>query len=86
MRRGDRDDHTLQPTALANETYLRLRHKDRMNWRSRAHSYAVASGEMRRILMDHARPRAATLSEGRSEVGAKPYPRDTSTAASYRPD
>ena len=57
--RGERPDHTLQPTALVNEAYLRLTHKDRIDWKSRAHFYAVASGEMRRILVDHARSRAA---------------------------
>jgi RNA polymerase sigma-70 factor (ECF subfamily) len=57
--RGERPEHTLQPTALVNEAYLRLTHKNRIDWRSRAHFYAVASVEMRRILVDHARNRAA---------------------------
>jgi RNA polymerase sigma factor (TIGR02999 family) len=62
--RGERPDHTLQPTALVNEAYLRLTHKDRIDWQSRAHFYAVASGEMRRILVDHARTRAAAKRGG----------------------
>jgi RNA polymerase sigma-70 factor, ECF subfamily len=62
--RGERPDHTLQPTALVHETYLRLMHKDRINWQSRAHFYAVASSEMRRILVDHARDRAAAKRGG----------------------
>jgi RNA polymerase sigma-70 factor (ECF subfamily) len=65
--RGERRDHTLQPTALVNEAYLRLTHKDRINWQSRAHFYAVASGEMRRILVDHARHRAAAKRGGPAE-------------------
>jgi RNA polymerase sigma factor (TIGR02999 family) len=62
--RGERPDHTLQPTALVNEAYLRLTHKDRIDWQSRAHFYAVAAGEMRRILVDHARNRAAAKRGG----------------------
>jgi RNA polymerase sigma-70 factor, ECF subfamily len=62
--RGERPDHTLQPTALVHETYLRLMHKDRINWQCRAHFYAVASSEMRRILVDHARDRAAAKRGG----------------------
>jgi len=62
--RGERPDHTLQPTALVNEAYLRLTHKDRIDWKSRAHFYAVACAEMRRILVDHARHRAAAKRGG----------------------
>jgi RNA polymerase sigma-70 factor (ECF subfamily) len=65
--RGERRDHTLQPTALVDETYLRLGHKDRINRQSRPHFYAVASGEMRRILVDHARHRAAAKRGGPPE-------------------
>ena len=65
--RGERPDHTLQPTALVHEAYLRLTHKDRIDWQSRAHFYAVASGEMRRILVDHARNRAAAKRGGSLE-------------------
>ena len=62
--RGERPGHTLQPTALVHEAYLRLTHKDRIDWQSRAHFYAVASGEMRRILVDHARNRGAAKRGG----------------------
>ncbi len=55
--RHERPGHTLQPTALVNEAYLRLAATKRMNWRNRAHFIAVAAGLMRRILIDHARRR-----------------------------
>jgi RNA polymerase sigma factor (TIGR02999 family) len=52
--RGERPDHTLQATALVNEAYLRLVEAD-VDWRDRAHFFAVAATTMRRILVDHAR-------------------------------
>lgn len=48
--------HTLQPTALVNETYLRLAPAD-VDWRDRAHFLAIAARVMRRVLVDHARAR-----------------------------
>lgn len=51
----ERDGHTLQPTALVNEAYLRLVDQTRVNWQNRAHFYAIASSMMRRVLIDHAR-------------------------------
>jgi RNA polymerase sigma factor (TIGR02999 family) len=57
--RRDRRDHTLQPTALVHEAYLRLVGQRDVDWQSRAHFYALASRMMRRILVDHARARAA---------------------------
>ncbi len=54
MRR-ERDGHTLQPTALVNETYLRLVKHEKADWSGRAHFFGVASSLMRRILVDHAR-------------------------------
>ncbi len=51
----ERNNHTLQPTALANEAYLRLIGQNQVDWRSRAHFFAIASNMMRRILVDHAR-------------------------------
>jgi RNA polymerase sigma factor (TIGR02999 family) len=53
--RKERRDHTLQPTALVNEAYLRLVDQTRVNWRNRAHFIGVAAQMMRRILVDHAR-------------------------------
>ena len=54
----ERPDHTLQPTALINEAYLRLLKQDFPEWRSRKHFYGVAAQLMRQILVDHARARA----------------------------
>jgi RNA polymerase sigma factor (TIGR02999 family) len=53
--RRERRDHTLQPTALVNEVYLRLVKQDGVVWQNRAHFFGVASQIMRRILVDHAR-------------------------------
>ena len=58
MRR-ERGNHTLQPSALVNEAYLRLVHQPNIQWQSRAHFFAAASHLMRHILVDHARARAA---------------------------
>jgi RNA polymerase sigma factor (TIGR02999 family) len=57
--RGERPDHTLQPTALVHEAYLRLAGQREVAWQSRAHFFAVAAQLMRRILVDHARARKA---------------------------
>jgi len=57
--RRERADHTLQPTALVNEAYLRLVDQSRVEWQSRAHFFGIASRMMRRILVDHARARHA---------------------------
>lgn len=51
----ERPDHTLQPTASANEAYLRLIGQSRVDWKSRAHFFAIAAAMMRRALVDHAR-------------------------------
>jgi RNA polymerase sigma factor (TIGR02999 family) len=53
--RTERTGHTLQTTALVNEAYLRLVDVERMQWRDRAHFFAIAATMMRRILVDHAR-------------------------------
>jgi RNA polymerase sigma factor (TIGR02999 family) len=51
--------HTLPGTALVHEAYLRLVDQDRVQWRNRAHFFAVAAQMIRRILVDHARKRQA---------------------------
>jgi RNA polymerase sigma factor (TIGR02999 family) len=56
---GERAGHTLSPTALVHELYLRLVDQRRASWQNRAHFFGVAAGLMRRILVDHARGRAA---------------------------
>jgi RNA polymerase sigma factor (TIGR02999 family) len=53
--RHERPGHTLQPTALVHEAYLRLVNQDRAVWQNRAQFFGVASQIMRRILVDHAR-------------------------------
>ena len=58
MRR-EGDAHTLQPTAVVHEAYLRLVDQRRVEWRNRAHFFGVAAQMMRRVLVDHARARLA---------------------------
>ena len=53
--RREREGHTLQPTALVHEAYLRLVDQRQVDWRSRAHFFGVAAQVMRRILVDDAR-------------------------------
>jgi len=60
----ERNDHTLQPTALVHEAYMRLVGQERVTWRNRAHFFAIASQMMRRILVDHARERRAAKRPG----------------------
>ena len=55
--RHERGDHTLQPTALVHEAYVRLVDQRQVRWQNRAHFYGVAAHIMRRILVDHARAR-----------------------------
>ena len=72
--RDERPDHTLQPTALVHEAYLRLIDIDKVDWRSKTHFIAMAARQMRRILVEHGRAhraqkrggalRRVTLSEG----------------------
>jgi RNA polymerase sigma-70 factor (ECF subfamily) len=57
--RGERNDHTLAPTALVHELYLRLVDQRRSTWESRAHFFGLAAQLMRRILVDNARARHA---------------------------
>jgi RNA polymerase sigma-70 factor (ECF subfamily) len=62
--RRERIGHTLQPTALVHEVYLRLAGPRRVPWRSRAEFFAAAAATMRRILVDHARKRASAKRAG----------------------
>ena len=57
--RSERTGHTLQPTALVHEVYLRLVDQRKVDWRDRAHFLGVAARVMRRILVDHARRHGA---------------------------
>lgn len=55
LLRGERLGHTLQPTALVNEAYLKLAGQAKAQWQNRTHFFAVAARAMRQILVDHAR-------------------------------
>jgi RNA polymerase sigma factor (TIGR02999 family) len=57
--RSERTDHTLQPTALVHEAYLRLQGQRSVEWANRSHFFGIAARIMRRILVDHARRRRA---------------------------
>ena len=62
--RGERSDHTLQPTALVNEAYVKLAGGAGMDYQDRVHFVAVAARAMRQILVDHARRRDAAKRGG----------------------
>jgi RNA polymerase sigma-70 factor, ECF subfamily len=80
--RRERPDHTLQPTALVNEVYLRLVEQAQQNWENRAHFMVVCARIMRNILVDHARKRKARKRSG----GATPLALDDSVvSAAQRP-
>ena len=75
--RDERASHTLQATALVHEAFLRLVDQSRADWKNRAQFMGVAAQVMRRLLVDHARKRAAakrgtpvTLDEARFNQGA----------------
>jgi len=65
--RHEREDHTLQPTALVNEVYMRLLNQRKITWHDRGHFYTFAARMMRNILKDHAR---AHLADRRGGSGA----------------
>jgi len=62
--RRERPDHTLQPTALVHEAYVRLMGQERVAWQNRAHFFAMAAQMMRRVLIDHAREHQAAKRPG----------------------
>ncbi|MEE8169661.1 MAG: sigma-70 family RNA polymerase sigma factor [Phycisphaerae bacterium] len=57
-------NHTLQPTALVHEAFLRLVGQEKVNWRDRTHFFGVAAEVMRRVLVDHARKRKSAKRGG----------------------
>src|SRR5262245_44724373 len=85
--RGERPDHTLQPTALVNEAYLRLIDVNRIEWRSRAHFLALAAQTMRRILVESARNRhrqkrgGGAVRESIDDIDELPKPEDRDVIA-----
>jgi RNA polymerase sigma-70 factor, ECF subfamily len=78
--RNERPGHTLQPTALIHEAYLRLIRQDLPEWQSRKHFYGVAAQLMRQILVEHARAQATAKRGG----GAQQLALDE--ALDYSPD
>jgi RNA polymerase sigma factor (TIGR02999 family) len=76
--RGERKGHTLQPTALVHEAYLRLVDQSSPDWQGRSHFYGVAARVMRQILVDHARRK-----QRKKRVGP-PVPLEQ--AVSFQPD
>jgi RNA polymerase sigma factor (TIGR02999 family) len=81
--RRERSDHTLQPTALVHEAYMRLVDQEQPDYRNRAHFFGVAAQLMRQILVDHARTRNA----GKRGGGEEKVPLDSVAASSdLRPD
>jgi RNA polymerase sigma factor (TIGR02999 family) len=65
--RRERQGHTLQPTALVNEAYLRLAGQGKSKWQNRAQFFGIAAQLMRRILVDHARQRHAEKRGGSNQ-------------------
>jgi RNA polymerase sigma-70 factor (ECF subfamily) len=72
LLRRERAGHSLQPTALAHDVYLRLVDQRRVTWQNRAHFLAIAARLTRRVLVDHARRRAAW----KRGLGMQPVPID----------
>ena len=66
--RRERSDHTLQPTALVHEAYMKLIDQRQVKWQNRAHFFGIAAQVMRRILMDHARKHLANKRGGDAEI------------------
>ena len=56
---GERSNHTLQPTALVHEAFMRISEQSGIDWQNRSHFYGIASRLMRQILVDHARAHSA---------------------------
>jgi len=79
--RGERPGHTLRPTDLVSEAYLRLGGSAPPEWNGRVHFFAVAARNMRQILVDHARKRSAE----KRGAGAKPVTFDEQLIAGDRP-
>ena len=78
----ERPGHTLQPTALVNEAFLRLVDAQGVRWHGRAHFFGIAARLMRRVLVDHARARGFQKRGG----GAQAVPLETAILVSRAPD
>ena len=78
----ERPGHTLQPTALVNEAFLRLVNAQTVPWQGRAHFFGIAARLMRRVLVDHARSRGFEKRGG----GAQAVPLEDTILVSRAPD
>jgi len=75
----ERPDHTLSPTALVHEAYLKLVRLERVEWRDRAHFFGACANEMRRILVSYARTRKA----GKRGAGAEHVSLENAAVAAH---
>ena len=85
--RKERAGQTLSPTAIINEAYLRLATLGPREWKNRSHFYAVSSGIMRNVLIDHARAKTAAKRGGndvRQTLDENMFPATQATDAGYR--
>jgi RNA polymerase sigma factor (TIGR02999 family) len=78
----ERNNHTLQPTALIHESYLRMVQQDMPVWQNRAHFFGVAARLMRQILVDHARVRRASKRGGEQMTVSIEHADSTTVCAS----
>lgn len=67
----ERRDHTLSPTALAHEAYIRLAESSKLNWRDQRHFLAFAAATLRRVLVDHARARGRAKRGGGERLAVR---------------
>jgi RNA polymerase sigma factor (TIGR02999 family) len=82
--RRERADHSLQPTALVHEAYVRLMGQTAVDWQSRAHFFGIAAQVMRRLLVDHARrTRAQRRDGGRAITLDEAIAGDTASGTAY---
>lgn len=65
---NEKAEHTLQPTALVHEAYIRLVNWENVSWQNRAHFFAVAADVMRKVLIDHARRKNAQKRSGGQKI------------------
>jgi RNA polymerase sigma-70 factor, ECF subfamily len=70
--RQERPDHTLQPTALVHEAYIRLVSQSLPDWKNRSHFFGVAAQLMRQILVDYARRRRSAKRDGGLKISLSP--------------
>jgi RNA polymerase sigma factor (TIGR02999 family) len=81
LMKRERGDHTLEPTALVHEAYLKLVDIQRVDWRNRCHFLGVATRAMRQVLVDHARlRRASKRGEGWERITLSSIPGDANAA------